>query len=303
MLFTALSYSQVGINIATPHTSSALDITSTTGGLLVPRMTEVQRDDINSSSNPAIGLMIYQTDGASGFYFWNGSAWTKIDGVAGPQGTDGNDGLQGETGVAGPPGQQGIQGLEGAQGEAGSQGIQGLQGDIGLTGATGPQGETGSNSGGFKTINEIFNERILVQYASSVNSSLSNINSDNIIVNFFTNVDAHNITNFRFSCYDINGNLLNLYVEELRYRRDTDYAMRRDFTRIETFYYNSTAPSRSYTAVTGQNGAGIPEAKGDFKVWSDGIIDTIDYLIENNNNNNTNSPSDRNPRLIIYNFD
>ena len=141
MLFTALSYAQVGINIATPHASSALDITSTTGGLLVPRMTEVQRDDINSSSNPAIGLMIYQTDGASGFYFWNGSAWTKIDGVAGPQGTDGNDGLQGETGVAGPPGQQGIQGLEGAQGEAGSQGIQGLQGE---TGVAGPQGETGA---------------------------------------------------------------------------------------------------------------------------------------------------------------
>ena len=75
MLFTALSYSQVGINIATPHTSSALDITSTTGGLLVPRMTEVQRDDINSPSNPAIGLMIYQTDGATGFYYYNGSSW------------------------------------------------------------------------------------------------------------------------------------------------------------------------------------------------------------------------------------
>jgi len=75
MLFTALSYAQVGINIATPHTSSALDITSTTGGLLVPRMTEVQRDDINSPSNPAIGLMIYQTDGATGFYYYNGSSW------------------------------------------------------------------------------------------------------------------------------------------------------------------------------------------------------------------------------------
>ena len=43
MLFTALSYAQVGINIATPHTSSALDITSTTAGFLPPRMTAVQR--------------------------------------------------------------------------------------------------------------------------------------------------------------------------------------------------------------------------------------------------------------------
>ena len=75
MLFTALSYAQVGINIATPHASSALDITSTTGGLLVPRMTEVQRDDINSPSNPATGLMIYQTDDTAGFYYYNGSSW------------------------------------------------------------------------------------------------------------------------------------------------------------------------------------------------------------------------------------
>ena len=75
MLFTALSYSQVGINTNNPDASSALDITSTTGGLLVPRMTEAQRDDINSPSNPATGLMIYQTDDTAGFYYYNGSSW------------------------------------------------------------------------------------------------------------------------------------------------------------------------------------------------------------------------------------
>jgi len=75
MLFTALSYAQVGINIATPHTSSALDITSTTGGLLVPRLTETQRDDISA---PATGLMIYQTNGTSGFYYYNGSSWAEV---------------------------------------------------------------------------------------------------------------------------------------------------------------------------------------------------------------------------------
>ena len=336
MLFTALSYAQVGINTNTPNASSALEIESTTGGILIPRLTQTQRDAI---TEPATGLMIYQTNQTAGFYFWDGAAWTKIDGVAGPQGTDGadgNDGLQGETGLAGPAGADGTNGndgaagpagpagadgndgatgatgadgaagadgpagIQGAQGEAGPQGIQGIQGE---TGIAGPQGETGSNSGGFKTINEIFNERILVQYASSVNGSVSNINSDNIIVNFFTNVDPYNITNISFSCYDINGNLLNLYVEELRYRRDTWYSTSRDFTKIETFYYNSTAPSRSYNVVTSTNGGGTPEAKGDFKVWSDGIIDRIDYLIENSNNGNTNFQSNRNPRLIIYNFD
>ena len=80
MLFTALSYSQVGINTNNPDASSALDITSTTGGLLVPRMTEAQRDDINSPSNPnpATGLMIYQTDGTVGFYYYNGSSWAEV---------------------------------------------------------------------------------------------------------------------------------------------------------------------------------------------------------------------------------
>jgi len=49
-----------------------LDITSTTGGLLIPRMTETQRDAISPA---ATGLMIYQTDGTVGFYYYNGSSW------------------------------------------------------------------------------------------------------------------------------------------------------------------------------------------------------------------------------------
>ncbi len=63
MLFTALSYAQVGINIAIPHTSSALDITSTTAGFLPPRMTALQRAEI---VNPALGLMVFCTNCASG---------------------------------------------------------------------------------------------------------------------------------------------------------------------------------------------------------------------------------------------
>jgi hypothetical protein len=42
------------------------------GGLLVPRMTETQRDAISPA---ATGLMIYQTDGTAGFYYYNGSSW------------------------------------------------------------------------------------------------------------------------------------------------------------------------------------------------------------------------------------
>ena len=63
MLFTALSYAQVGINIAIPNPSAALDVTSTSAGFLPPRMTAVQRAAIPS---PALGLMVFCTNCASG---------------------------------------------------------------------------------------------------------------------------------------------------------------------------------------------------------------------------------------------
>ena len=72
VLLTTTTYAQIGINNENPDASAALDITSTTGGLLVPRMTETQRDAISPA---ATGLMIYQTDGTAGFYYYNGSSW------------------------------------------------------------------------------------------------------------------------------------------------------------------------------------------------------------------------------------
>jgi hypothetical protein len=75
MLFTAFGYAQVGINTNNPDASSALEIESTTGGILIPRLTETQRDAIAS---PASGLMIYQTDSTAGFYFFNGSSWSLL---------------------------------------------------------------------------------------------------------------------------------------------------------------------------------------------------------------------------------
>ena len=71
-LLTATTFAQVGINIETPDPSAALDITSTTGGLLVPRMT---KDDRGFIDTPATGLIVYQTDGTPGFYYFNGTSW------------------------------------------------------------------------------------------------------------------------------------------------------------------------------------------------------------------------------------
>src|SRR5258705_7796420 len=77
LLFVLLSaivsvQAQVGIGTLTPAASSQLDITSTTRGLLVPRMTNAQRTAIAS---PAEGLLVYQTDLSSGFYAFKGGTW------------------------------------------------------------------------------------------------------------------------------------------------------------------------------------------------------------------------------------
>jgi hypothetical protein len=53
-----------------------LDVASTTKGLLIPRMTGSQRLSISS---PATGLLVYQTDGDYGFYYFNGASWTRFN--------------------------------------------------------------------------------------------------------------------------------------------------------------------------------------------------------------------------------
>jgi hypothetical protein len=66
LFFAEISFAQTnifpstgsaGIGTTTPDASSALEINSTTRGLLISRMTKTQRDAIAS---PSTGLMIYQ---------------------------------------------------------------------------------------------------------------------------------------------------------------------------------------------------------------------------------------------------
>ena len=77
-IFSMSLTAQVGINNPTPDASAALDITSTEGGILIPRMTETERDAITAAAN---GLLIYQTDATAGFYYYNGTAWTALAGA------------------------------------------------------------------------------------------------------------------------------------------------------------------------------------------------------------------------------
>jgi len=132
MLFTAFGFAQVGINTETPDASSALDIQSSTGGILIPRLTETQRDAISA---PAAGLMIYQTDQDFGFYFYNGTQWTSV-GMSGPQGEQGPQGETGTQGPIGPTGNTGPAGPQGPQGVPGTDGADGIDGEDGQGGVT-----------------------------------------------------------------------------------------------------------------------------------------------------------------------
>ena len=51
-------------------TSAMLDITSTNKGFLMPRMTQAQR---LAMPLPANGLIVFQTDGQRGFYYYHAS--------------------------------------------------------------------------------------------------------------------------------------------------------------------------------------------------------------------------------------
>jgi hypothetical protein len=75
LLFSLQVIAQTGIGTSTPDPSAKLDVFSTTKGFLPPRMSSSQRTSVPS---PANGLMVYQTDGVAGLYYYNGSVWIYI---------------------------------------------------------------------------------------------------------------------------------------------------------------------------------------------------------------------------------
>ncbi|WP_396212578.1 beta strand repeat-containing protein [Flavobacterium sp.] len=77
VFFSQLSIAQVGIGTTLPDPSSELDVSSPLNdkGVLIPRMTQAQRNLIIS---PATSLLIYQTDNTPGFYYYNGTIWVGL---------------------------------------------------------------------------------------------------------------------------------------------------------------------------------------------------------------------------------
>lgn len=71
-----LANAQVAINMddSNPDASAMLDVSSTDKGVLIPRMTSMQRTNIN---NPATGLLVFDNETKS-FWFYNGVAWKDL---------------------------------------------------------------------------------------------------------------------------------------------------------------------------------------------------------------------------------
>ena len=77
IFISTISLAQVGIGTTSPNASAKLDITSTTQGLLPPRMTATQR---NAISTPAAGLMIWNSS-LNQLEVFDGSLWVNMNGI------------------------------------------------------------------------------------------------------------------------------------------------------------------------------------------------------------------------------
>lgn len=75
LFFSMIIQAQVAVNMdgSLPDTSAMLDVKATGLGFLAPRMTEAERP-----ANPATGLIIYQTDNDTGYYYFDGTSWEKV---------------------------------------------------------------------------------------------------------------------------------------------------------------------------------------------------------------------------------
>ncbi len=144
-----MAQQRVGVGTMNPDATAQLELKSDRKGVLIPRMTSVQRQMI---PNPTNGLLVFDVT-TVGFWYFDGVQWVQpfgptgtqgIVGITGPQGPIGPQGATGQpSNIAGAIGAVGVTGLQGAQGPVGSAGVVGVPGSVGITGAIGPQGIAG----------------------------------------------------------------------------------------------------------------------------------------------------------------
>lgn len=86
-------FAQVGIGTTAPNTASALDVTATNKGILIPRVALFATNNPAPIAAPTNSLLVYNTNTANtgllrvtpGFYYWQGGSWQSIH-----SGSDGN---------------------------------------------------------------------------------------------------------------------------------------------------------------------------------------------------------------------
>lgn len=81
----AQAHAQVGIGTTTPHPNAALEVSSSTKGIVLPRITTTAR---NAMTNPPGGMVIYNTT-VDSFQFRDASGWRNL-GAFGSWGLYGN---------------------------------------------------------------------------------------------------------------------------------------------------------------------------------------------------------------------
>jgi len=82
LLITYLTVGQVGIGTTNPNSDAVLDITSTTSGLLLPRLALSNTSSPSPLSTDVAGMVVYNTATAGnvtpGFYYNNGADWIRL---------------------------------------------------------------------------------------------------------------------------------------------------------------------------------------------------------------------------------
>jgi len=68
----------IGIGTTNPNASAALDIQSTTKGVLIPRLNSLQR---NAIASPATGLLVFDNS-TNSFWFRNATGWVELSDTA-----------------------------------------------------------------------------------------------------------------------------------------------------------------------------------------------------------------------------
>jgi len=66
--------SNVGIGTDSPNSNAILELSSTSGALLLPRMTQAQRNNLTAVD----GMIIYQTDNTPGIYARVNGSWVQL---------------------------------------------------------------------------------------------------------------------------------------------------------------------------------------------------------------------------------